>query len=62
MTKLWNGQPFRNYWNDCSVEKRSEYIIQARLENQVKKNMEWADIETHNQAKLRDVFRSELDD
>lgn len=55
------GQPFRNYWNECSVEKRSELIISARLNNIVKNNMRWEEIETHYQAKLRDVFRSKIE-
>ena len=59
--RLWNGQPFKNYWNECSVEKRSEFIIKSRLEGKVKTNYNWEDIETHQQALLRDSFRSEVE-
>ncbi len=59
--KAWNSQPFKSYWNECSVENRSDYIVKAKLENVVKNNYLWEDIETHNQAKLRDAFRSEVE-
>ncbi len=59
--RAWNGQPFKNYWNDSSVEKRTEFIIIARLEGNVKPYHTWADIQTHHQALLRDAFRSEVE-
>ena len=57
---LWNGQPFKNYWNKCSVEDRSVYLIKAGLENKVKSFQTWEEIETHEQAKLRDAFRGDM--
>jgi len=56
---LWNGRPFKNYWIDLSVEKRSEYLKLADLN--YKSTTEWEEIETHHQAKLRDILRSDLD-
>lgn len=52
---------FKNFWNNCSVKDRMEYLIIARLENKVKSFHTWAEIETHEQAKLRDAFRSEVE-
>ena len=59
MKTLWNGRPFKNYWIDLSVEKRSEYLKLADLN--YKSTTEWEEIETHHQAKLRDILRSDLD-
>ena len=61
MSRLWNGRPFRNYWNDSSVEKRSEFIQAVNLEDQVKNTSKWEDLETHHQAKLREILKGELD-
>ncbi len=61
MTRLWNGRPFKNYWIDLSVAKRSEYFQLADLQNNYKPTTEWEEIETHHQAKLRDILRRDLD-
>jgi len=60
MTRLWNGRPFKNYWIELSVEKRSEYFQLADLQN-YKSTTEWEEIETHHQAKLRDILRRDMD-
>ena len=59
--RSWNGQPFKNFWNDCSAERRTEFIIKAKLEGTIKPSYNWEDIETHYQALLRDSFRSEVE-
>jgi len=56
---LWNGRPFKNYWIELSVEKRSQYLKLADLNYE--STTDWSDIETHHQAKLRDILRSEID-
>lgn len=61
MTRLWNGQPFKNYWIELSVEKRSEKIKKAELEKIIKPTTKWEDLQTHHQALLRDVLRSEVE-
>lgn len=56
-----SGQPYKDYWNKCSVDKKTEFIIKAKLVGIVKTVHKWGDIETHYQAQLRDSFRSEVE-